>query len=189
MCDGWQHCLFSPPHCKWDKAYNDQFDNKTSAFFPPITIPYSFLMNSAVSIFPLQEHRLHKMRKSSEVGLNDEVAAILREFITADIIFMQENSCQALLSGKQRHKARYFWQTPFPCAQKHSTFSLLLTRAVNSWKITQTWLYASLHKAQDSPSEWKGRWGSQPKKLMTQGFFFHCLGMREENQIKDLENK
>lgn len=133
------------------------------------------------------------MRKLSEVGLNDEEAAILREFITAVIIFMRENSCQALLSWKQRQRARDFWQTPFPCAQKHralppadtssqfmknnTNMSLCIT-AQNSWftfRVKRT--LRSLTK----------------KKLVTQCFFFsfsfHCLAMREENQIMHLENE
>lgn len=112
------------------------------------------------------------MRKLSEVGLNDEEAAILREFITAVIIFMRENSCQALLSWKQRQRARDFWQTPFPCAQKHralppadtssqfmknnTNMSLCIT-AQNSWftfRVKRT--LRSLTK----------------KKLVTQCFFF-----------------
>ncbi len=36
MCRSWQRRLFSLVLCEWDKAYNDQFDNK----------------NSAVSLFP-----------------------------------------------------------------------------------------------------------------------------------------
>lgn len=102
---------------------------------------------------------------------------------------MQGNSCQGLLSWKQRQRARDFWQTPFPCAQKHRALSLLLTRAVNSWKITQTCLYASLHKSHDSPSERKGRWGSSDQEEAGDSGFFHRLAMREENQIKHLENR
>lgn len=181
MGDGWQRRLFSPPHCKWDKAYNDQFDNKTSAFFPHHHSLFFFFWWTV--LFFLQEHQLHKKREKSEAGLNDEEAAILREFIMTVIIFMHENSCQALLSWKQRQGARDFWQSPFPCAQKHTALSLLLTRAVNSWKITQTWLYASLHKTLSHLQSEKDT------KVLDQeeagdSEFVPCLEMREENQIE-----
>lgn len=77
---------------------------------------------------------------------------------------------------------------------RNTEHSLLLTRAVNSWKITQTCLYASLHKTHDSPSEWKGRWDPWPRRswwlsVFFFSFSFHCLAMREENQIMHLENE